>query len=321
MGNNVLVSICVITYNSSATVLETLESIRLQTYENIELIISDDCSTDNTLQICEQWLTENNERFVSSRLITVDENTGIPANCNRAVKYAKGEWIKIIAGDDILVHDGLENFLRHYNGKDLIVACQYKTFIVGDDGGKKYGKLEPSLFIISNFSKSAKKQFKKLLMSNFIAAPSVMINRIIFDKIGCFEETYRYFEDYPFWLKYTFNGYRISYLPVLLVYYRMSGFSVTRQKESIVNESLLLDNIRLENYLMELIPLYLKFGYIYKYVYIRLIYYILVCLLKNRPTKINLYIYKILSYLSIGNLYRKSCIVFYNLKKLFGNYK
>ena len=50
--NNPLVSINVITYNSSKFVLETLESAKAQTYQNIELIVSDDCSTDNTVEIC-----------------------------------------------------------------------------------------------------------------------------------------------------------------------------------------------------------------------------------------------------------------------------
>jgi alpha-1,3-rhamnosyltransferase len=66
-----LVSIVVITYNSSDYVLETLESAKDQTYKNIELIISDDCSTDNTVEICKNWLEENKERFKHTELITV----------------------------------------------------------------------------------------------------------------------------------------------------------------------------------------------------------------------------------------------------------
>ncbi|MDR0890977.1 MAG: glycosyltransferase [Endomicrobium sp.] len=55
MENNPLVSVCVITYNSSKYVLETLESIKTQTYQNIELIVSDDCSTDDTVEVCENY--------------------------------------------------------------------------------------------------------------------------------------------------------------------------------------------------------------------------------------------------------------------------
>ena len=60
LNNKLLVSVPVITYNSSKFVLETLESIKAQTYQNVELIISDDCSTDSTRDILKQY--EQNER-------------------------------------------------------------------------------------------------------------------------------------------------------------------------------------------------------------------------------------------------------------------
>ncbi len=90
MENKTLVSICVISYNSSEFVLETLESAKRQSYEYIELIISDDGSEDHTVELCDQWLKNNGACFHSTELITVPKNTGIPANCNRAVKSAKG---------------------------------------------------------------------------------------------------------------------------------------------------------------------------------------------------------------------------------------
>ena len=98
-----LVSIIVITYNSAKYVVETLESAKAQTYRDIELIISDDCSSDDTVEICKNWMTDNLERFVRTELITFDHNTGISSNCNRGLTAAKGEWVKFIAGDDVLL--------------------------------------------------------------------------------------------------------------------------------------------------------------------------------------------------------------------------
>ena len=102
-SQNPLVSIIVITYNSSKYVLETLESAKAQTYQNIELIVSDDCSTDDTVEVCKKWIAKNTERFVKVEIITAHENTGIPKNCNRGVYESRGEWVKLIAGDDILL--------------------------------------------------------------------------------------------------------------------------------------------------------------------------------------------------------------------------
>ena len=91
-----LVSVVVITYNSAQYVLETLNSIKEQSYSNIELIISDDCSKDKTVEICRDWLAKNKEKFVRTELITVEKNTGTSANINRGIKASKGKWIKSI---------------------------------------------------------------------------------------------------------------------------------------------------------------------------------------------------------------------------------
>ena len=91
-----LASIVVVTFNSAAYVLETLESAKHQTYRNIELIISDDSSIDNTIGICKKWLLNNKNRFVRTKLITVEKNTGVAANCNRGIANSTSDWIKLV---------------------------------------------------------------------------------------------------------------------------------------------------------------------------------------------------------------------------------
>lgn len=68
-----LVSVAVVTYNSSKTVLETLDSIYNQTYPNLELIVSDDCSPDNTVEICREWIAGHSRRFIRTELLTVEK--------------------------------------------------------------------------------------------------------------------------------------------------------------------------------------------------------------------------------------------------------
>ena len=95
-----LVSIVIITYNSSTTIVETLDSVKRQTYSNIELIVSDDCSADNTVEVVKGWMERNKSRFVRAKLIESDVNTGVAVNLNRGNKDARGIWLKSIAGDD-----------------------------------------------------------------------------------------------------------------------------------------------------------------------------------------------------------------------------
>ena len=85
-----LVSVIIVTYNSSKFVLETLESVKNQSYENIELIVSDDASTDKTVDLCKEWIRKNKDRFAKAKLVTAEKNSGIPANCNQGIKIRKG---------------------------------------------------------------------------------------------------------------------------------------------------------------------------------------------------------------------------------------
>src|ERR1700712_629182 len=108
-----LVSIVVLTYNSGKFIIETLESTFNQTYDNIELILSDDCSTDNTVQLAQAWVNDHKSRFKKAEVLTVPVNTGIPKNCNRGLRGAGGEWIKILSGDDVLHNSCIETFVRY----------------------------------------------------------------------------------------------------------------------------------------------------------------------------------------------------------------
>src|SRR3954453_22702927 len=125
------VSIIILTYNSAKFVIETLQSAEKQTYRNIELIISDDGSKAKTIEICNEWMLKNQDRFLRIELLTVQLNTGIPANCNRGVKAAQGEWVKIIAGDDILHPKCIElnnNFIIYNNLNSIIVVSNMIRF-------------------------------------------------------------------------------------------------------------------------------------------------------------------------------------------------
>ena len=228
-SNNIpLISVIVITYNSADFVIETLQSIKDQSYGNIELIISDDCSKDDTVDICKKWMSKNSDRFLRSEIVTVEENSGIPANCNRGIAAAKGEWVKVIAGDDLLMKDCIKDFFEFSLTKEKFEACvsEMYEFIDGEPTNLKL--IKPDIYSVSI---DVHKQYKKLLRSFFGNAPTFFIKKKVFDSI-IFDENIRYMEDYPLALNLNKSGIFIHYLPKPTVLYRVRNNSASNEENS-----------------------------------------------------------------------------------------
>lgn len=227
-----LVSIIVITYNSSKYVLETLESAKAQTYQNIELIMSDDCSTDNTVEICQEWIEKNKERFVRTELITAEKNTGIPANCNRGVKAAQGEWVKFIAGDDTLKKEAISNY-TYFISLHPECSLLYSSIEVYKNKIEEENKLPKDIHLLLTEELSSNIQFELLSFGNLIYAPSVIIKKSLVEKLKGFDEAIPLCEDWPFWLKSTQHGFKFYYLNIACANYRIhdnSTYSIKNTK-------------------------------------------------------------------------------------------
>lgn len=237
---NTLVSVVVVTYNSSETIIETLESIKDQSYENIELIITDDCSKDNTIKLCEKWILKNRRRFYNVQLITSKENTGVSANCNRGNLSTKGEWIKEIAGDDVLLPNCIEENIKFINNNKNInivfsKCIRFKSYnkkrILGEEIPLEKGK--------QILNSDAQTQLAYLCDHNFLPAASFFIRAAYF-KSSPYDEKYRNLEDYPYWFKCTKKGEKLYYFDVPTVLYRECE-SLSQSKKTFVNKRLLLD--------------------------------------------------------------------------------
>lgn len=232
---DVLVSVVVVSYNSSEFILETLDSIKNQSYSNLELIITDDSSTDNTVSKCEEWLETNKSRFVSVKLISPEKNTGIPANCNRGVREAKGEWVKLIAGDDLLAKDSIKLLMEEVKLEKDIIIGSMKRFFVQSDGTKKIESMTIPQGYDFFFKWNAKKQNRYLLLHRPGFAAGAFIRRSLYDKVGYYDEQYTYMEDLPFWIKATKKGVKIWRTNSVVALYRMHESVSHVQRQSYVN--------------------------------------------------------------------------------------
>lgn len=235
-----IVTVAVTTYQSADYVVETLESVFNQDYLPIALVISDDCSQDNTVAICEQWIAQDRvkERFQSIKLVTVPKNTGVSANCNRCIKAAEGDWVKFIAGDDILLPNCIADNMSFAdsNPKAHIIFSQVKIYQDTFEE-KNFKHISPEEFpdnlMRSDFS--AHDQYQLMLVQDRMHyTPSYFFNKQALIKVGCYDESNRLVEDYPMWLKLTHSGERLYYFHTPTVGYRIHSKALNNVGDDVI---------------------------------------------------------------------------------------
>lgn len=232
-----LVSVIISTYNSSEFITETLDSIYRQTWKELELIITDDSSQDETLEVCRMWLGKHKDRFVSTNLITSDVNTGVSANANRGVRVSTGTWIKFLGADDTLLPSCISNNMLFVWENPSVKVLFSRVNIYQDTfEDRNFIRTTPESEISRTSiiwpERTAESQYKMLLLCDRIHfTPSLFINKKTFLEVGGFDERFRMLEDYPLWLNLTRNGIMLHFMNKISVNYR-------RHRKSINNTSI-----------------------------------------------------------------------------------
>lgn len=219
MDNTTLVSVIVITYNSASTVIETLDSIKNQDYPNVELIVADDCSKDDTIEVVEKWLGENGSRFIHAELVKSSHNTGVSGNLNRGLEKCRGTWIKIIAGDDLLLQDCISENVLCADSNDGVCAILSRAQFFGDATiCKRYEHFGYGFFGLNN-----REKYLLILTYNTILAPTEFISRAYLKSVGGFNEEIPFIEDWPFWIRFFRDNSKIAFINKETVRYRMGA--------------------------------------------------------------------------------------------------
>lgn len=234
--NNSLVSVVVVSYNSASTILETLESIKNQTYQEIELIITDDCSKDETVSVCQEWLAQNKDRFVSFQLITSPVNTGVCANGNRGRFAAKGEWLKGIAGDDILLPNCISDYIcfaQQHPGAKFMTAFRRIYNETFDE--VNFVEEEKGIGDNSIYEKGISEQLHACVKRLLAQGATMFYAKEVFEKVGGFDTKYP-FEDYPFTINALECGYKVFLVPKATIGYRVHQ-SICHTKGKLFNWS------------------------------------------------------------------------------------
>ena len=133
-------SILLISYNQERFIKEAFESCINQTYNNYEIVISDDCSTDSTYSILEKLVEEyrNNNGTIHIILNQNNKNLGIGGNFQRAAEISHGQWLAMAAGDDISLPTRLEIVKNHIDTHNNIYGINTARYIINETGNLLY---------------------------------------------------------------------------------------------------------------------------------------------------------------------------------------
>lgn len=208
------VSVVMPAFNASLFISEAIRSVLSQTYSNLELIIIDDCSTDNTVKIVE---TFTDPRI---RLIRNSKNSGISVSRNKGINSAKGEWIAFLDSDDIWREEKIEKQLLLYEESPEAKLIFTASSFINERGERLKYEL--------NVPKTINR--KDLLKQNLISCSSVLVKKELMIKYPMPVSLKSMHEDFAVWLS-VLNEEKYAYAvqePLLI--YRVSSGSKSGNK-------------------------------------------------------------------------------------------
>ena len=214
------VSVILTSYNHSAFVSQAIESVLNQTYTNYELIVADDCSTDESWEIINSYRDPRIKLFRS-------ENTerGL---INKVLKagMVSGEYVAIHHSDDVWAHDKLAQQVEILDSQDGVAAVFTKASII-DESGKRFGMDDDNPTAqgyIRVFDKSDRSRHEWLnyffYYGNCLCHPSLMIRKKCYDDLGYYNMNYLQTADYDYWTRLCLIK-EIRVLQEPLVYFRV----------------------------------------------------------------------------------------------------
>lgn len=179
-----MVSIVMPSYNTGKYIKQSIESVLNQSYKNWELLIVDDCSTDNTHDVLKEFCDER------IRVIVNDINSGAAISRNKAINEAKGEWIAFLDSDDLWTEEKLEKQIKFMKENKYSFSCAYSIYI--DEDSNHLNKLDTCPMKITR---------KDMFLYNWIACLTAMYH---VPTVGLIQiENIAKRNDYAMWLQIT----------------------------------------------------------------------------------------------------------------------
>lgn len=220
------ISVIIPAYNCAQYIIETIESVKAQTYPYIEIIIVDDGSTDNTLNIIRPYISNNSIKYFRQ------SNKGPSSARNRGILLSTGDVIAFLDADDHWLPDKLQQSIDFMEQSKFDWIC---TSMVKEmpNGGSIIKAIPPDSWVLNYNTKEIKQLKKGLFFFSDIPVhtPTIVARKKCFDKAGLFDESILIGEDTDLWLRFEEMGFAGGYLDKPLTIYRYNPNSITKRRK------------------------------------------------------------------------------------------
>ncbi len=194
------VSICIPTYNRAHLVGEAIESALAQEYDDFEVLVSDNCSTDATAEVVARY------QDAGVRYVRADHNRGYVGNLNRCLELAEGEYVMILYDDDLLLPMAIGRLAglldAHPTAGFAYSGCDYVN-----DAGEVVARLAP---YERDFVEDGRWHFRRNLMRKLIPASTVMVRAGCYQEVGPYDPDLYLYADEEMWLRLCLS-YDVAY--------------------------------------------------------------------------------------------------------------
>jgi glycosyltransferase involved in cell wall biosynthesis len=225
------VSVIVPNYNHVRYLRQRVDSVLSQTYQDFELILLDDCSTDGSQEILNSYANDSRVRLEFNA-----KNSGSTfRQWNKGVRLARGTYVWIAESDDYADERLLEKLMSHLNAEPQSVLCYCRSWQVSADG-ELSGFLDSYLSHLDNkkwtcdFCSNGKDECRTYLVhcNTVLSASSVVFRRDVYWQVGGADESLVLCGDWKLWCSMAMTGGTISYVGEALNYYRFHSANVTQ---------------------------------------------------------------------------------------------
>lgn len=220
-GATVLVSVIIPAFNAANTIVRAIDSVRQQNVGPIEIIVIDDGSADNTVDVVRNNIADGE----NIQVLRMQQNSGVSAARNTGIRVAQGKYLAFLDADDIWLPAKLQKQIARMEQDPTITLVSCNSRLISESGVplKEGHRNRPPV--------EGTDAWKTLLVYNFIPTPTVLTRTAVVKALGGFDVSLAVGEDLDLWIKLGIQG-RIAILPDILInYYDLAGSLMKRHSD------------------------------------------------------------------------------------------